>query len=91
MGNGNYNGGTLRLKNEQDFDMHDCGHSEQTFIDCIQANASLVQVHLFGGTRLLGRILGSDDHTILLSKKRGGSQMIYKTGITTISKFEENE
>lgn len=64
-------------------------HSEQTFIDCLQAKNCLVLVHLLSGKWFVGKILGSDDHTILFSKKRDGNQMIYKTAITTISIFED--
>lgn len=88
---GNQEDKTMSLKNEQVFHLkvYDCEHSEQTFIDCLQGNSSLVQVHLIGGKWFVGKILGSDEHTILLSKKRAGNHMIYKTAITTISIFEE--
>lgn len=87
MGSGNYNGRTLTLKNEQE--MYEYEHSEQGFIDSLQGKSSLVQVHLLSGKWFVGKILGSDDHTILFSKKRDGNQMIYKTAITTISVFED--
>ena len=84
---GNQKGRTMSLKSKQE--EYNYEHSEQTFIDCLQGNESLVQVHLLGGKWFVGKILGSDDHTILFSKKREGNQMIYKTAITTISIFED--
>lgn len=83
----NQNSRTLTLKREPE--MYDYEHSEQSFIDSLQGKSSLVQVHLLSGKWFVGNILGSDDHTILFSKKRDGKQMIYKTAITTISAFEE--
>jgi RNA chaperone Hfq len=80
---------TMSLKKDEE--MYDTEHCEQGFIDVLQGNSSLVQVHLLGGQRLLGKIIGSDDHTILLSRQRPGNQMIYKTAITTISIFEEKQ
>lgn len=64
-------------------------HCEQNFIDSLQESSTTVQVYLISGSRLIGRILGSDDYTILMSRSRPGTQMIYKTAITTIAPFED--
>jgi RNA chaperone Hfq len=66
-------------------------HSEQEFVDELIDNRTLVQVHLINSQRLVGKILGSDEFTILLSRQKPGNQMIYKSSITTISAFERKE
>lgn len=75
--------------NQDDRTMSLNDHSEQVFIDSLQYKTSLVQVHLIGGYRIIGKIIGSDDHTILMNIHRPGSIMLYKTAISTISLFEE--
>lgn len=69
--------------------MYNVIHCEQKFIDSLQESSATVQVYLISGSRLIGRILGSDDHTILMSRVRQGSKMVYKSAITTIAIFEE--
>lgn len=64
-------------------DSHD--YCEQFVLDKLQAKEELVQIFLLGGTRIIGRITGSDDHTIMISRDRIGEQMIYKSAVTTIS------
>lgn len=66
-------------------------HFEQGFIESLQEKKSLVIIHLLGGTRLIGRIKGSDDHTILISRHKSADQMIYKTAVTTINIFEDKQ
>ena len=64
-------------------DSHDYG--EQYVLDGLQAKEELVQIFLLGGTRIIGRIIGSDDHTIMITRDKIGEQLIYKSAITTIS------
>jgi len=81
-----WDGNKDRAMRSEDYEFE---HFEQVFIDTLKERNNMVQVHLLGGTRLIGRIKGSDDHTILLSRVKSNDQMIYKTAITTISIFED--
>lgn len=81
-----WDGNKERAMRAKDYEFE---HFEQAFIDTLKERNDIVQVHLLGGTRLIGRIIGSDDHTILISRPKSNDQMIYKTAITTISIFED--
>lgn len=66
-------------------------HSEQIFLDSLQNKGQLVIIYLINGVKMVGFILGSDEFTVLFSTKSGGTQMLYKDAITTVSGYHEEK
>ena len=64
-------------------------HCEQIFLNSLHNSQQMVQIYLISGVRLIGTVVSSDEYTILLSTKLGGTQMLYKHSITTICAFRE--
>lgn len=58
---------------------------QDSFLDELIKNNVTVNVFLENGTKLVGKILHYDKHCIKMTNRADGTQIVYKTRITTVS------
>lgn len=66
-------------------------YTEQYMLDAYQENGTKLLIFMLGGVQLVGKLLGSDDYTILFEKDKGGKLIIYKSALSTISVFNDRQ